>query len=159
MIKLVYSISKFKTSFYSMSFIIGLLIIVSCNSSKGTGFTNTNEIQIIKANQTLIVSGANGIKGKRISLSILVNNGITLDSIQYESYFQGVNLIKTNNDTLFVDAHFYPIRSASHLNDSSNPNASLFTSNDCTLFYHTNQKTKSIIIKDLIVLNDNAKWE
>jgi hypothetical protein len=157
--KKLHSTPELKSPSYWMIIIFTLFIFTSCNSSKDTGGITSNEVTIIKGNQTIIVSGANGIKGKKISLSVLVKEGVILDSIQYESFYQPINIIESKNDTLFVDAHFYPIRSAKNLTSSSNPIANSFTSNDCTVYYHTGKKAKTIIVRDLKVITNNTKWE
>ncbi len=146
-----------KSSFFALAIFSVLFIFVSCNSSKDTAVANTKDVNILEAYQTVIVSGANGIKGKRISFSLLKKEGITLDSIQYESYYQPINLINTIKDTLFVDAYFYPIRKANPTRSSLDLNT--FQSNDCTLFYHTSKKTKSVLIQDLKIVTDNTKWK
>ena len=133
------------------------LISISCNSSKEGITSSKNEVEIISSTQTILVSGASGIKGRRISISLIKLGNITLDSIQYESFFQSVNIIKTNNDTVFIDAHFYPIYPANSNLDLIGDRA--FKSNQCTLFYHSDKKSKSKIISDLKMVTDPTKWK
>ena len=81
-------------------------ILLSCsNSVKGIA-TNEHSIVILESFQTPIIRGVGQLKGMRIGIKAVVTNQLEIDSILFEGLTTTASTLKTNNDTIWVDAFF-----------------------------------------------------
>ena len=141
----------------SISF-LGLITVsaslYSCtNSVKGTA-TSEPTFEVIESFKTPIVRGAGSLKGMRIGLSYLVSD-FDIDSIKYEGIITTPSILKASNDTVWVEAFFYPNQ---FLVDGSE-NTNEFSSNQCTIFSHHQSKKNQLVISNLKLVTDLTMWK
>jgi len=133
-----------------------VLLLSACTAPNKVINSNQERPIVLKAFQTPIIRGAANPKGKQITIKLEVNNQITIDSIQYEDLIQPVNILKESNDTIWVNAFFYPVST----NKLGEENKSMeFVSNDCLLFFHTKKNSGTLAIAEMEVIYDTTKWE
>jgi len=137
----------------TISFLV--LLLSGCTTPNKVTNSNQDHPIVIKAFQTPIIRGAASPRGKRITLMVEKNSQITLDAIQYENINQPINILKKSNDTIWVDAYFYP-NSTINITEDNNIE---FVSNSCLLFYHTKKDSGTLSIAEMEVIYDTTKWE
>ena len=139
--------------------ILGLItfsvILFSCTSSvKGTA-ANENSVVILDSFQTPIIRGAGQLKGMRIGVNALLANQSFIDSIKYEDQTMAVSLLKTINDTVWVEAYFYP----KEFNKEGVENTTEYASKQCVIFYHDKSVNDKIVISNLKLITDHTMWK
>jgi len=132
------------------------MLMTSCSFNKDINQGESHPFQVISAIQTPIVGGASTSRGMRIGLQLVSQKPVTADSIIYEGFAQPVTEIKKTQDTLWIESYFYPNQK---MTISKNSEPIQFTANSCTLFYHHEKNSASILIKKMEMVEDPTKWE
>lgn len=132
------------------------MLMTSCSFNKEINQGDSHPFQIISAIQTPIVGGALKSRGMRIGVQLVTQKPLTTDSIVYEGFAQPVTEIKKAQDTLWIESYFYPNQK---MIISKNSDPVQFTASSCTLFYHHEKTSASILIKKMKMVEDPTKWE
>jgi hypothetical protein len=131
------------------------VILLSCsNSVKGIA-TNENSVVILESFQTPIIRGVGQLKGMRIGIKAVVTNQLEIDSILFEGLTTTTSTLKTNNDTIWVDAFFYPKKYL----ENRTENTTEFSAKKCTVFYHNKLKSNKVVVSNLKLVTDHTMWK
>ena len=138
--------------------IIGLITIslafYSCSNTINGSNAKDNSIEVISSFKTPVIRGAGQLKGMRIGVQAIVNQAM-IDSILYEGKSTTSSLLQTINDTVWVEAYFYP----SEYQNNGVPNTTEYSSEKCTVFYHDKSGNKEFVIADLKLVTDPTMWK
>ncbi len=143
------------TTFYS--FTIGILFIVFISSCQQIDSSQKLEfdVNIFEAFKILRVGGANGAKGTRILLKVSNDNTIEINSLEFESIVSEVSVVKSIQDTVWLESYFY----ARNEDGGENENVEKKTEeNQCILHYRKDGKDNSIKISPLTLKVDTVQW-
>lgn len=131
------------------------LLFACTNSVKGTA-TNENSVVILDSFRNPIIRGAGKLKGMRIGVKTILANEALVDSIKYEGQTVAATLLKTINDTAWVEAYFYP----KQFNKEGVENTTEYSSKRCSVFYHDKSVNDAIfVVSDLKLVTDHTMWK
>lgn len=134
----------------AISFLSG---IYSCASSQKMDATKSKDVTIISATYSPVIRGANAPKGRRIEITLVTKTDLVMDSIHYATQMEPVELVHISQDTIWVEAYFYPNPNLENRTEGIN-----FTSNDCELYFTKNKNAKSIFIKNMALKKSDIQW-
>ncbi len=126
----------------------------SCVSTENTTKIPTENLTILSATYTPVIRGAGRSKGVKIQITALRSEGISVDSIHYEMLFKPAELVRNSEDTIWLEAFFYP----NHKKEGSELETG-FSSAECRLFYTSNKETKSLFLKNMELVSSPTQWK
>jgi len=140
--------------------IVIVLILVSsgfnsCKNSQTISVTKNSNVTILSATKTPVTGGA-GTQGMKISLSILKNKTVTLDSMEYNLRRTEIDILKQVGDTIWVTGYFY---SENTIVVGKESIQYIAKGDSCTLFYTLNGVGDKVLIPKLTLGQDNTLWE
>jgi hypothetical protein len=138
--------------------IMGILVAFAMVSCQKIAWAQkiAQELKVFNAYKMPLVSGANGSRGTKITLKVRKDKAVELRSIAFQSKVSDVTIIKSIQDTIWLESYFYESNKMVIGQESVEQKRD---AKSCILYYNLGGKKKSLKVSSLTLQTDTVRWK